>query len=90
MSTKEEIKDVAIRYNKQLKINKEIYNCHFSISDINQQNIFTQTFEKGLLMQKDINNVLLNTKNEVLSTAKLKSLFKGSLQTLYTSDVDAK
>lgn len=38
-------------------------------------------------MQKDINNVLLNTKNEVLSTAKLKSLFKGSLQTLYTSDV---
>lgn len=90
LSTKEEIKDVAIRYNKQLKINKEIYNCHFSISDINQQNIFTQTFEKGLLMQKDINNVLLNTKNEVLSTAKLKSLFKGSLQTLYTSDVDAK
>ena len=72
------------------KINKEVYNCHFSISDINQQNIFTQTFEKGLLMQKDINNVLLNTKNEVLSTAKLKSLFKGSLQTLYTSDVDAK
>lgn len=87
---KEEIKDVSIRFNKQLKINKEVYNCHFSISDISQQNIYTQTVEKGLLMQKDINNVLLNTKNEVLTSSKLKSLFKGSIQTLYTSDIDAK
>lgn len=84
------IKDISVRYNKPIEINKEIYNCHFSVSDVTQQQILSQNIEKGLLMQKDINNVSLNLKNEVLTSSKLKSLFKGACQILYSSEINVK
>ena len=89
LKNNEEIKDLSIRYNKPTKINKEIYNYHFSISDIKQQNINTNSIEVGLMLQRDINNISLNIKNEIFVSSKLKSTLKKSQDILYSSEINA-
>lgn len=84
----EEIKDISIRYNKPTRINKELFNYHFSVSDVKQQNINTNSIQVGLLMQKDINNISLNLKNEIFVSSKLKSIYKNSNKILYSSEIN--
>lgn len=84
----ENLKDIALRLNKQVKINKENFNCHITISDVKQRTLTTNDIQKGILIQKDINNIGLNIKNEIYTSSKLKSIFKGANQTLYSSEID--
>ena len=62
---------------------------HFSISDIKQQNINTNSIEVGLMIQRDINNISLNIKNEIFVSSKLKSILKNSQDILYSSEINA-
>ncbi len=82
------LKDVSIRFNNPIKLNREQYNCHISIDDITQQNMHTRDTRKGLRIKKDINNFSSNIKNETFTTSKIQSLFKSANQNLYSSKVD--
>lgn len=82
------IKEASLRFNNPIKLNKEVFNFHIAISDVKQHNIHTKDTREGLLIQKDINNISLNVKDEVYTSAKLQSLFKSASQTLYSSNVD--
>jgi hypothetical protein len=88
LKSNDSMKDLSIRYNKPIRINKELFNYHFSISDIKQQNINTNSTEEGLLIQRDINNITLNLKNEIFVHTKLKSIFKNSFSILYSSEIN--
>lgn len=83
-----DLKEVSLRFNTLIKLNRETYNCNIAISDIKQQNVHTKVVRKGLLVQKDINSINLNVKNEVYTGTKIQSLFKSAHQNLYSSNVD--
>jgi len=84
------IKEASLRFNNPIKLNKESFNFHIAISDVKQQNMHTNDTREGLLIQKDINNISLNVKNEVYTSSKIQSLFKSASQFLYSSKVDVK
>ena len=54
-----------------------------------QQNINTNSIEVGLMIQRDINNISLNIKNEIFVSSKLKSILKNSQDILYSSEINA-
>lgn len=84
----ENLQEVALKFNNPIKLNKETYNYHITINDVKQTNIHTKDKREGLLIQKDINNISTNIKNEIFTTSKLQSLFKSAQQNLYSSKVD--
>lgn len=84
----EATKDLSIRYNKPININKEQLNYHFIISDINQYNIHNNSMQIGLMMQRDINNISLNIINETFVASKLKSILNDINTTLYSDQLN--
>ena len=41
------------------------------------------------MIQRDINNISLNIKNEIFVSSKLKSILKNSQDILYSSEINA-
>ena len=83
------LKEVFVKFNKPITLNEEIFNYHFSVSEAQQQNLISQETRNGILMQKDINNIGLNFKNEIFVSSKLQALFKEASSILFSSSINA-